>query len=200
MVHLWADGRRLPHRSCETRFPVQSHGSYLSWTARNSLRWYFSQGQTVPPASAGGLSQSGLRSVMMIFLGNALGYFFNYLFFAAKSRQMRVVTPIEGIRFRFGKVNEQVFTWASVPSSIFQAGIWLNGLAIFVSAVFDIPMSTRAHWSRPLSMLFFFLQRFHIPNVVGNVRSCAAIFWIVSTAILICRTAGRLCCVLRTPS
>ena len=24
-------------------------------------------------------------------------------------------------------------------------------------------------------MLFFFLQRFHIPNVVGNVRSCAAI-------------------------
>ena len=49
-------------------------------------------------------------SVMMIFLGNALGYFFNYLFFAAKSRQVRVVTPIEGIRLRFGKVNEQVFT------------------------------------------------------------------------------------------
>ena len=47
---------------------------------------------------------------MMIFLGNALGYFFNYLFFAAKSRQVRVVTPIEGIRLRFGKVNEQVFT------------------------------------------------------------------------------------------
>ena len=41
---------------------------------------------------------------------NALGYFFNYLFFAAKSRQVRVVTPIEGIRLRFGKVNEQVFT------------------------------------------------------------------------------------------
>lgn len=94
--------------------------------------------------AAGKAFSNGL-SVMMIFLGNALGYFFNYLFFAAKSRQMRVVTPIEGIRFRFGKVNEQVFTRASVPSSIFQAGIWLNGLAIFVSAVFDIPMSTRAH-------------------------------------------------------
>ena len=59
--------------------------------------------------AAGKAFSNGL-SVMMIFLGNALGYFFNYLFFAAKSRQVRVVTPIEGIRLRFGKVNEQVFT------------------------------------------------------------------------------------------
>lgn len=59
--------------------------------------------------AAGKAFSNGL-SVMMIFLGNALGYFFNYLFFAAKSRQVWVVTPIEGIRLRFGKVNEQVFT------------------------------------------------------------------------------------------
>ena len=51
--------------------------------------------------AAGKAFSNGL-SVMMIFLG--------YLFFAAKSRQVRVVTPIEGIRLRFGKVNEQVFT------------------------------------------------------------------------------------------
>lgn len=91
--------------------------------------------------AAGKAFSDGL-SVMVVFLGNALGYFANYLFFAAMSRQMRVVTPIEGIRLRFGKVNEQVFTWAAVPYSIIQAGIWLNGLAIFVAAVFDIPMST----------------------------------------------------------
>lgn len=91
--------------------------------------------------AAGKAFSDGL-SVMVVFLGNAIGYFANYLFFAAMSRQMRVVTPIEGIRLRFGKVNEQVFTWAAVPYSIIQAGIWLNGLAIFVAAVFDIPMST----------------------------------------------------------
>lgn len=91
--------------------------------------------------AAGKAFSDGL-SVMVVFLGNAIGYFANYLFFAAMSRQMRVVTPIEGIRMRFGKVNEQVFTWASVPYSIIQAGIWLNGLAIFVAAVFNIPMST----------------------------------------------------------
>lgn len=79
-------------------------------------------------------------SVAIIFFANALGYFMNYLFFAQKSRQMRVITPIEGIRQRFGKVSEQVFTWGTIPSSILQAGIWLNGLAIFTTAVFGIDM------------------------------------------------------------
>ncbi|GAA0178893.1 Na+:solute symporter [Clostridium sediminicola] len=80
-------------------------------------------------------------SIVILFFANAVGYFCNFLFFAAKARQMRVVTPIEGIRMRYGKVNEQVFTWATMPSSILQAAVWLNGLAIFVSAVFDISIS-----------------------------------------------------------
>ena len=89
--------------------------------------------------AAGQAFRNGLSPVVL-FLGNALGYFFNYLFFAAKARQMRVVTPIEGIRMRYGKVSEQVFIWANVPTSILQAGIWLNALAIFVAAVFEISM------------------------------------------------------------
>ena len=79
-------------------------------------------------------------SVAVVFFANALGYFVNYLFFAAKARQMRVISPIEGIRLRFGKFNEQVFTWANVPISVLQAAIWLNGLAVFTSAVVNVPM------------------------------------------------------------
>ncbi len=81
-------------------------------------------------------------AVTAIFFGNAVGYFGNYLFFAAKSRQMRVTTPIDGVRMRFGKANEQVFTLASVPINIIQAGIWLNGLAVFATAVFNVDMNT----------------------------------------------------------
>lgn len=79
-------------------------------------------------------------SVMMVFFGNAFGYFCNYLFFAAKSRQMRVVTPMEGMRLRYGKVNEQVFIWCNVPNSVLSAAIWLNSLAIFAATVFDVPV------------------------------------------------------------
>lgn len=80
-------------------------------------------------------------SVVVIFLANTLGYFCNYLFFAEKARQMRVVTPIEGIRMRYGKLNEQIFTWSIMPSSILEAAVWLNGLAIFVSAVFNVQIA-----------------------------------------------------------
>ncbi len=80
-------------------------------------------------------------AVTAIFFGNAVGYWGNYMFFAAKSRQMRVTTPIDGVRMRFGKVNEQAFTLASVPINIIQAGIWLNGLAVFAAAVFNVEMN-----------------------------------------------------------
>ncbi|MEL7443772.1 MAG: transporter, partial [Pseudomonadota bacterium] len=78
--------------------------------------------------------------VVILFLANAFGYFLNYLYFAPKFRQLRVVTAIEAIRQRFGKTSEQFFTWAGMPDSLISAGIWLNGLAIFVAAVFNIPM------------------------------------------------------------
>jgi len=81
-------------------------------------------------------------SIAIIFFANAVGYFCNYLFFAAKARQMRVISPIQGIRKRFGPVSEQVVTWATVPSSVLQASLWLNALAIFASAVFNIPIET----------------------------------------------------------
>ncbi len=81
-------------------------------------------------------------SVMMVFFGNAFGYFCNYLFFAAKSRQMRVITPMEGMRLRYGKTNEQVFIWGNVPNSVLSAAIWLNSLAVFAAAVFDVPIPT----------------------------------------------------------
>ncbi|MDR9826214.1 transporter [Vibrio sp. FNV 38] len=80
--------------------------------------------------------------VVLLFLANAFGYLCNYLYFAPKFRQLRVVTAIDAIRMRFGKVSEQFFTWAGLPDSIISSGIWLNGLAIFVAAVFNIPMET----------------------------------------------------------
>ncbi|MEZ9894236.1 transporter, partial [Vibrio lentus] len=46
------------------------------------------------------------------------------------------------IRMRFGKVNEQVFTWSGMPNSVISAGIWLNGLAIIASGIFGFDMTT----------------------------------------------------------
>ncbi|OCH46821.1 transporter, partial [Vibrio cyclitrophicus] len=80
--------------------------------------------------------------IMVIFMANAFGFLLSWLFFSYRFRQMRVVTPIEGVRRRFGATNEQVFTWATMPTSVVYTGIWLNGLALFVSAVFKVDIET----------------------------------------------------------
>ena len=81
-------------------------------------------------------------AVAVIFIANAFGYLMNYLYFAPKFRQLRVVTVIEAIRMRFGSKNEQVFTWSSMPTSLVSAGVWLNALAIIASGIFGFGMET----------------------------------------------------------
>lgn len=78
--------------------------------------------------------------ILTIFIANALGFFISYLYFAPKLRQLRVITPIQAVRQRYGKQNEQFFTWISIPTNLLYAGIWLNGLAVFLSAVFGFPL------------------------------------------------------------
>ena len=79
--------------------------------------------------------------VMVIFFANGIGYFMTFLWSAAKFRQTGSVTPMEAIRDRFGRGNEQFFTWISLPIGIFYAGIWLNAISSFVSIVFGLDLN-----------------------------------------------------------
>lgn len=74
--------------------------------------------------------------VLALYLTNAIGFFFNWAYFARLFRRTRVITALEAVRLRLGPVNEQVFTWLSVPFQVLQAGIWLYGLAVFCTPVF----------------------------------------------------------------
>lgn len=78
--------------------------------------------------------------IFVIYLANALGFGFNAWYFAARARQARVITAIEAVRERFSRGNEQVFTWLQIPMGTLYAGIWLNGLCVFLAAAFDLPL------------------------------------------------------------
>ncbi|MEA2734945.1 MAG: hypothetical protein QOE14_1396, partial [Humisphaera sp.] len=78
--------------------------------------------------------------ILIIFFGNAIAFFFNYLFFAPAFRQMRCVTAMDAVRKRFGAANEQFFTWLQIPIGVIQAALWLMGVAIFLSAAFRMEM------------------------------------------------------------
>ncbi|WP_413648777.1 sodium:solute symporter family transporter [Pantoea sp. B65] len=77
--------------------------------------------------------------ILMIIISyafNVFGYLMAWYWFATRFRQMRVDTPPQAINYRFGRANEQFFTWMLIPLSILSAGVWLNSLAVFASAVF----------------------------------------------------------------
>ncbi|HMP84838.1 MAG TPA: transporter, partial [Verrucomicrobiota bacterium] len=80
--------------------------------------------------------------IMILYFANAAGFLWNYLYFAPRFRQMRMVTALQGVRARFGRANEQFFTWVQIPLGILYAAIWLNGLAVFISAAFGFDLST----------------------------------------------------------
>ncbi|OEF27374.1 sodium:solute symporter family transporter [Vibrio rumoiensis] len=79
-------------------------------------------------------------AVLFLFWGNAIGFFVAALYFASRYRKLRVDTAMEVIRQRFGKTSEQVYTWLQFPLTTVSAAIWLNGLAIFVAAVFQVDL------------------------------------------------------------
>lgn len=76
---------------------------------------------------------------LLLFFCNIVALIFMYFFTAAKYRQMRIITAIEGVRKRFGKVNEQVFTWLHIPTYLLFGGVWLYSVSIFMSGAFNIP-------------------------------------------------------------
>jgi SSS family transporter len=115
-------------------------GSMLWWMVGATA--FMTQFSAWTFTGAAGKAYNDGFAVAVIFVANAFGYLMNYLYFAPKFRQLRVVTVIEAIRMRFGNKNEQVFTWASMPNSVISAGIWLNGLAIIASGIFGFDMNT----------------------------------------------------------
>lgn len=89
---------------------------------------------------AAGKAFSDGFAILGVFVGNMVAYVAAYFYFAPRFRQMRVDTPTEGVRRRFGHGNEQFFTWVIIPLSVINAGVWLNGLGVFASAVFESPI------------------------------------------------------------
>ena len=76
-------------------------------------------------------------AVSLVFFANAFSYFCGWAYFAHRFRQMRVDTPTEAIGRRFGNGNEVFFSCALIVFTILNAGIWLNALGVFSSAVFE---------------------------------------------------------------
>lgn len=60
------------------------------------------------------------------------------IFTSFRFRRMRVVTPLEAVRLRFGQGSQVFFTWARLPFMLILGGLSLNAIAVFMAAVFGM--------------------------------------------------------------
>lgn len=113
-------------------------GSMLWWLVGATTFISFVSAVTYTGA-AGKAYESG-TFVFVVYFANGVGFFISYLYFSERFRQSRAVTAIEVVRERFGRVNEQFFTWMVVPFGVIHGGLWLYSLGIIISTVFGIDM------------------------------------------------------------
>ncbi|MEP5613876.1 MAG: hypothetical protein ABJP45_16615 [Cyclobacteriaceae bacterium] len=110
-------------------------GRMLWWMVGSTA--FMAQFSAVTFTGAAGKAFNDGFAISLVYLGNTFAYFMAWAFFAHRFRQMRVDTPTEGIKRRFGQGNELFFSWALIAFSFLNAGVWLNALGVFTSAVFE---------------------------------------------------------------
>src|SRR4030095_9077099 len=115
-------------------------GQMLWWMAGSSAFMVSFSAWTFTGAASKAYEDGSV--IMVLFFANALGFFCNFLFFAPRFRQMRVVTSMQAVKARFGNASEQFFTWVQLPIGILYAAIWLNGLSVFISLAFGVSLYT----------------------------------------------------------
>jgi len=102
---------------------------------------FMAQFSAVTFTGAAGKAFADGFAIVAVYIGNTFAFFCGWAYFSHRFRQMRVDTPTEAIRGRFGPQNELFFSWALIVFSFLNAGVWLNALGVFTSAVFDADMS-----------------------------------------------------------
>ncbi|MCH6259181.1 hypothetical protein MLD52_21670 [Puniceicoccaceae bacterium K14] len=78
---------------------------------------------------------------LILFAANICALIVCFFFTADKFRQMRVVTPVEGIRKRYGKSSEQIYTWLPILTQCLFGGIMLYTVSVFMAGAFDMEMT-----------------------------------------------------------
>lgn len=78
---------------------------------------------------------------LALYGANVVAFLVCWLWFAARYRQMRVITYVDAIVRRYGTNTGQFYVWIQLVFGIFSGAVMLNGLAVFLSVAFGLSIS-----------------------------------------------------------
>lgn len=116
-------------------------GGAMPWWLTGASAWIFSFSAWTFTGAAGKVYETGTL-VLPVFYATTLALCVVFAFTCLRFRRMRVITWMEGVRLRYGPFTEQFYTWIKLPLLLLFAGVGLNAIGVFMSAVFNVPMNT----------------------------------------------------------
>lgn len=116
-------------------------GGAMPWWLTGVSAWIFSFTAWTFTGAAGKVYETGLL-VLCVFYATIFALLFTLAFTCLRFRRMRVITWMEAVRLRYGPFTEQFYTWIKLPLLLLFAGVSLNAIGVFMSAVFRIDMAT----------------------------------------------------------
>jgi Na+/proline symporter len=116
-------------------------GGVMPWWITGAAAWMGSFSAWTFTGAAGKIYDVGPYVLCLYFAGlPALAFLLGYTCY--RFRRMRVVTPLEAVRLRFGNGSQQFYTWIRLPLLVFFGGVALNSVSVFMSAVFGVDITT----------------------------------------------------------
>src|SRR6266851_4765989 len=116
-------------------------GGAMPWWLTGASAWIFSFSAWTFTGAAGKVYETGLL-VLCVFYATIFALIVAFAFTCVRFRRMRVITWMEAVRLRYGPFTEQFYTWIKLPLLLFFAGVGLNAIGVFMSAVFKMDMNT----------------------------------------------------------
>jgi Na+/proline symporter len=116
-------------------------GGIMPWWMAGASAWMASFSAWTFTGTAGKIFTQGCWGLLLYY--SSLVPLLVLLFFTCyRFRRMRVVTPLEAIRMRYGAATQQFVTWLRLPFLLFFGGVGLNTVGVFMSGAFNVPLQT----------------------------------------------------------
>jgi Na+/proline symporter len=114
-------------------------GGIMPWWMAGVSAWMASFSAWTFTGAAGKIYQSG-PVWLLLYFSQIAAYVIILVFTCYRFRRMRVVTPMEAIRARYGAATQQFVTWIRLPFLLFFGGVGLNTVGVFMSGAFGIQL------------------------------------------------------------
>lgn len=112
-------------------------GGIMPWWLAGVSAWMASFSAWTFTGAAGKIFEAG-PYVLVLYYASFPGLLLVLAYTCYRFRRMRVVTPMEAIRIRYGVGTQQFVTWIRLPFLLFFGGVALNTVGVFMSGAFDV--------------------------------------------------------------